>query len=99
MPEIMLRDLCRWDRRMSVIPPVGMTLDAALDRGVSWAVSVRAAPPLLPPLRGDELVVLPLRVLEQIELGETITREQLLSTLAQQKIAAILTEPAFSEVP
>lgn len=99
MPEIMLRDLCRWDRRLSVMPPTGMTLAGALDRGVSWAVSVRAAPPLLPPLRGDELVVLPLRVLEQIELGETITREQLLSTLAQQRIGAILTEPGFTEEP
>ncbi len=97
MPEIMLRDLCRWDRRLSIIPPVGMSLDAALDRGVSWAVSVRAAPPLLPPLRGEELVVLPLRVLDQIELGETVSRDRLLSTLAQQKIAAILTEPGFTE--
>ncbi len=97
MPEIMLRDLCRWDRRLSIIPAAGMSLDAALDRGVSWAISVRAAPPLLPPLRGDELVVLPLRVLDQIELGETVSRDQLLATLAQQKIAAILTEPGFTE--
>ena len=99
MPEITLRDLCRWDRRLSVIPPTGVSVDSALDRGVSWAVSVRAAPPLLPPLRGDELVVLPLRVLEQIELGETLTRENLLSKLAEEKIAAILTEPSFSETP
>ncbi|MGA7671359.1 MAG: helix-turn-helix domain-containing protein [Nitrolancea sp.] len=99
MPEITLRDLCRWDRRLSVIPPTGVPLDVALDRGVSWAVSVRAAPPLLPPLRGEELVVLPLRVLEQIELGETLTRENLLSKLAEEKIAAVLTEPAFSEEP
>ncbi len=97
MPEIMLRDLCRWDRRMSVIPPTGVTIDAALDRGVSWAVSVRAAPPLLPPLRGEELVVLPLRVLDQIELGDAMTRESLLAQLEGQKIAAILTEPGFTE--
>ncbi len=98
MPEIMLRDLCRWDRRLSVIPPVGVSIESALDRGVSWAVSVRAAPPLLPPLRGEELVVLPRRVLEQIELGETLTRDSLLSTLAREQIAAILTEPGFTEV-
>ncbi len=97
MPEITLRDLCRWDRRLSVIPPTGVSLDVALDRGVSWAVSVRAAPPLLPPLRGEELVVLPTRVLEQIELGDTLTRQNLLSKLADAKIAAILTEPSFSE--
>lgn len=99
MPEITLRDLCRWDRRLSVIPPIGVTLDVALDRGVSWAVSVRAAPPLLPPLRGDELVVLSPRVLEQIELGEAIGRELLVSTLAGEKIAAVLTESTFSEEP
>lgn len=99
MPEIMLRDLCRWDRRLSVIPPVGVSLDTVLDRGVSWAISVRATPPLLPPLRGEELVVLPLRVLEQIELGESLTRQNLLSTLAAEKIAAILTEPGFTENP
>ena len=99
MPEIMLRDLCRWDRRLSIIPANGMTIDAALDRGVSWAASIRAAPPLLPSLRGEELVVLPLRVLEQIELGEALTREGLLETLTHRPIAAILTEPGFSEEP
>lgn len=99
MPEITLRDLCRWDRRLTVIPPIGVHLDVALDRGVSWAVSVRAAPPLLPPLRGDELVVLSPRVLEQIELGEAIGRDRLVSTLAGEKIAAVLTESTFSEEP
>lgn len=70
-----------------------------MDHAVSWAVSVRAAPPLLPPLRGDELVVLPLRVLAQIESAEPMSRDQLLATLSQQKIAAILTEPDFTEEP
>ena len=99
MPEIMLRDLCRWDSRLSIIPAKGMTRDAALDRGVTWAASIRAAPPLLPSLRGDELVVLPLRVLEQIELGDALTREGLLETLTHRPIAAILTEPGLSEEP
>jgi purine catabolism regulator len=76
-----------------------MSLDSALDRGVTWAASIRAAPPHLPQLRGDELLVLPLRVLEQIELGEELTREGLLEQIIHQPIAAILTEPAFSEDP
>jgi len=99
MPEIMLRDLCRWDRRLAIVPARGMSIDTALDRGVTWAASIRAAPPLLPQLRGEELVVLPLRVLEQIELGEALTREELLGQITQRTIAAILTEPAFSEEP
>ena len=99
MPEIMLRDLCRWDRRLSIVPARGMSIDAALDRGVTWAASIRAAPPLLPQLRGEELLVLPLRVLEQIELGETLTREALLDQIIDRPIAALLTEPAFSEDP
>ena len=99
MPEITLRDLCRWDSRLSIIPAKGMTRDAALDRGVTWAASIRAAPPLLPSLRGEELVVLPLRVLEQIELGDALTREGLLETLSHRSIAAILTEPGLSEEP
>lgn len=99
IPDITLRDLCRWDRRLSMLPPAGVDRDTALDAAVSWAVSVRATPPLLPPLRGDELVVLPLRVMAEIETSETMSRDDLLATLAQHKIAAILTEPDFTEEP
>jgi PucR family transcriptional regulator, purine catabolism regulatory protein len=99
MPEIILRDLCRWERRLTLLAPSAMSQDAALDRPLSWAVSVRAAPPLLPPLRGDELVVLPLRVIEQIEAADTLDRNDLLAMLAQQNIAAILSEPGFTEEP
>lgn len=99
MPEITLRDLCRWDRRLQLLPPAGMTADAAMDRGVSWAVSARSSPPLLPPLRGGELVVLPKRVLDQIEEAGTSSQEQLLDILAGQNISAILTESGFTEEP
>ena len=98
-PDITLRDLCRWDRRLICLPPAGVDLDHALDRAVSWAVSVRATPPLLPPLRGDELVVLPLRVLAQIEAVEPTSREDLLATLARRRVAALLTDPDFTEEP
>lgn len=99
MPEITLRDLCRWERRLSLLVPSGMALDAVLERALSWAVSVRASPPLLPPLRGDELVVLPPRVIEQIESADTLDRNALVAMLAQQNIAALLTEPGFTEEP
>ncbi|MDI3341581.1 MAG: helix-turn-helix domain-containing protein [Sphaerobacter sp.] len=97
IPDITLRDLCRWDRRLSLVPPAGIDRALALDRAVSWAVSVRAAPPLLPPLRGDELVVLSPRVLAQIEAEGTLSREALLAELAQHRIAAILTAPEIAE--
>lgn len=99
MPEITLRDLCRWERRLSLLVPSGMSLDAMLERALSWAVSVRAAPPLLPPLRGDELIVLPPRVIEQIDSAESLDRHALVTMLAQQNIAALLTEPGFTEEP
>jgi PucR family transcriptional regulator, purine catabolism regulatory protein len=99
MPEITLRDLCRWDRRLQLHPPVLESLDTALDRGVSWVVSVRTSPPLLPPLRGEELVVISRRVLSQIEESQMTTRHELLETLAQQNISAVLTEPGFTEDP
>lgn len=37
----------------------------ALDRELTWAVTVRASSPMLPPLRGGELVLLPRRVLAE----------------------------------
>jgi PucR family transcriptional regulator, purine catabolism regulatory protein len=99
MAEITLRDLCRWDRRLQLVPPVNAALDDSLDRGVSWVVSVRTSPPLLPPVRGEELVVIPRRILTEIEDAQLITREQLLDSLERQRISAILTEPGFSEEP
>jgi PucR family transcriptional regulator, purine catabolism regulatory protein len=99
MPEITLRDLCRWDRRLQLHAPQAETMDATMDRGVSWVVSIRTSPPLLPPLRGEELVVIPRRVLQQIEDAQLATQGELLESLASQPIAAILTEPNFTEEP
>jgi purine catabolism regulator len=99
MPEISLRDLCRWDRRLRLVAAAGMPPETALDRGVSWAVSMRAMSPLLPPLRGGELVVLPPRVLDEIEQSGALTRGDLLKQLAHQPIAAILTGPSVVETP
>jgi PucR family transcriptional regulator, purine catabolism regulatory protein len=99
MPDITLRDLCRWDRRLSLIPPTGASQRESLDRAVSWVVSARATPPLLPPLRGDELVVLSRRVLDQIESSQMMSVADLIDTLADEPIAALLTEHGFTEGP
>jgi PucR family transcriptional regulator, purine catabolism regulatory protein len=95
MHEITLGDLCRWDRRLELYPATGEPFDTALDRGVSWVVSVRTSPPLLPPLRGDELVVIPRRVLDQIEQAHLVDRAQLLNSLLEQRVCGVLTEPGF----
>ena len=98
MSEITLRDLCRWDRRFTLVGPSGVPEEAILDRTVSWAVSVRVAAPHLPPLRGDELIVLFGRVLQEIESTGSLTREELLVTLSQAPVTALVTEPGlFSE--
>ncbi len=99
MAELTLRDLCRWDRRLSLLCPPGLSEEAALDRTISWAVSVRAAPPFLPPLRGDELVVLSGRILREILAAGTADADELLETLAQSPVAALLTEPNLFDEP
>ncbi|HLI51627.1 MAG TPA: helix-turn-helix domain-containing protein [Thermomicrobiaceae bacterium] len=92
MADITLRDLCRWDRRLSLLLPGDMETSAALDHGVSWAVSIRAASPHLPPVRGDELVVMPPRVLAEIRAGEALDPSDLARNLARQGVAAVLTD-------
>lgn len=99
MAELILRDLCRWDRRFTILYPPGANEEAVLDRPVSWAVSVRAVPPFLPPLRGDELVILSGRILREIQAAGLADAEELLETLAEAPVAALVTEPNLFEEP
>lgn len=99
MAELLLRDLCRWDRRFTLVCPPGQTEELVLERPVSWAVNVRAAPPFLPPLRGDELIILSGRVLREIEATGMANAAELLETLAEAPIAALVTEPNLFEEP
>ncbi len=97
MAELLLRDLCRWDRRFTLVCPPGQTEELVLERTVSWAVNVRAVPPFLPPLRGDELIILSGRVLREIEATGLSNAAELLETLAEAPIAALVTEPNLFE--
>ncbi|MCM8747705.1 helix-turn-helix domain-containing protein [Thermomicrobiaceae bacterium CFH 74404] len=99
MSEITLRDLCRWDRRFTLVVPSGMQEETILDRAISWAVSVRVGAPHLPPLRGDELIVLSGRVLHEIESTASLTRDELLVTLSQAPVTALVTEPGLFSGP
>ena len=79
--EITLADLLAWVPRLRLPaqgePPIPAETAAtrpggravppinSLERELTWAVTVRASSPMLPPLRGGELVLLPRRVLAE----------------------------------
>lgn len=87
MAEITLSDLLAWEPRLRPSPANGSSTH--LEREVTWAVAARATVPLLPPLRGGELVLLPRRVVA--ESGVEIA--PLLRELAGHGVAAVLLEP------
>jgi purine catabolism regulator len=97
MADITLEDLLHWQRGLHYRPPAGVLPDEGMERLVSWAVTLRATAPVLPPLRGGEIVVAPPRILAQIETTETISRADLLRTLAGQPVAALMVDPTFAE--
>jgi PucR family transcriptional regulator, purine catabolism regulatory protein len=67
--EITIGDALAWEPRLRVRPDSDMGIPvpfdpAWLEREVTWAVTLRASMPILPPLRGGELIILPDRILE-----------------------------------
>ncbi|CAN5672228.1 PucR family transcriptional regulator [soil metagenome] len=81
MAEITVRDLLSWERRIDLAPSIfgsngSADADTSLRREVTWAVTLRASMPILPPLRGGELVILPDRILADAGVPvEEIVRE------------------------
>jgi hypothetical protein len=66
---------------------------AELEREITWAVTARASSPMLPPLRGGELVILPRRVL--IDSGVSLSL--LLRELASHSVVAIVLEQPLGD--
>jgi PucR family transcriptional regulator, purine catabolism regulatory protein len=99
MADITLRDLLHWERGLSYRAPKEDPDDVGLDRVISWAVMIRAASPILPALRGGEIVIAPPRLLEQVRETEMIGRDDLVRMLADQPIAALMVDASFSEEP
>jgi PucR family transcriptional regulator, purine catabolism regulatory protein len=97
MADITLRDLLHWERNLRFHSPTGQPNDAEMDRPVSWAVMMRASSPILPALRGGEIVIAPPRVLEQVRETEMVSRDQLVRMLAGQPIAALMVDRSFIE--
>ncbi|HYH11160.1 MAG TPA: helix-turn-helix domain-containing protein [Thermomicrobiales bacterium] len=97
--EITLRDLIAWTDLVS--PDGPSTHDGAddpLDRDVDWVITARSAPPMLPTLRGGELVLLPDRVVTESALN----LHMLIQELTSQPVAGVVLdtdEPVQSPVP
>ena len=97
MAEVTLGDLLAWEPRLRPAsgfgPPSesgrgGRDAGHGANRELTWAVAARASPPMLPPMRGGELVLLPHRVLA--ESGVAIG--PLLRELAAHGAAGVLLE-------
>ena len=75
MAEIELADLLAWMPAVSVVAPDFGATDAVaslLRQPVSWAVAARSGTPMLPVMRGGEVVVVSPRILieQQVDVGE-----------------------------
>lgn len=90
MAEITLGDLLAWEPRlrMASSPGVGGDGGGATNRELTWAVAARATAPMLPPLRGGELVLLPHRILGESGVGIG----SLLRDLAAHHVAGVVLE-------
>ena len=97
MPEITLGDLLTWEPRLQLVSLNGKAapsrashngVDSLVDRGLSWAVTVRATPPMLPTIRGDELVIVPSRVVSESGISLGI----LLLELAGRGVAGVVVD-------
>src|SRR5215207_8258089 len=111
MAEITLADLLAWEPRLSLTGgdglerPGGSAIGAGLaggkrwaielEREITWAVTARASSPMLPPLRGGELIVLPRRVL--IDSGVSLSL--LLRELASHNVVAIVLDQPLADTP
>ncbi len=95
MADITIHDVLAWEPRLQLmrrpLPGVSATEDVG-ERDVSWAVTVRAAAPMLNPLRGGELVLLPDRVLAESGLALPV----LLRELGSHSVSAAVVETAPS---
>ncbi|MDQ2682306.1 MAG: helix-turn-helix domain-containing protein [Chloroflexota bacterium] len=89
--DITIHDVLAWEPRLRLmrrpLPGVSASEDVG-EREVSWAVTVRAAAPMLNPLRGGELVLLPDRVLAESGLAVAV----LLRELGSHNVSAAVVE-------
>ncbi|MEX2314751.1 MAG: hypothetical protein WD628_03470, partial [Thermomicrobiales bacterium] len=97
MADITIDDLLHWERGLTFQPSVGTAREAGLATVISWAAAIRVTTPIVPALRGGEIIVVPPRTLERIEQSEDLDRSGFLRMLADQPIAALMVDRAFAE--
>lgn len=88
--EITLYDLIAWEPRIRSFAPAPESpqFRSLTTLDVDWVVSARSSQPMLPTLRGGELIVLPDRIAREIGVSfNALVRE-----LASQPIAGVLTD-------
>ncbi|MGB3328360.1 MAG: hypothetical protein WBA46_05345, partial [Thermomicrobiales bacterium] len=85
--EITLQDLLAWDPNLRAMPHHAPG-DDGLSNDVEWVVTARASAPMLPILRGGELVLLPQRVVTESGVPFTM----LLNELVGRPVAGVLTD-------
>ena len=98
MAEITIGDLLTWEPRLSLYRDDAFDESdlrgSAVDREVTWVVTVRASQPVLPPLRGGELVIVPHRTLADTGIPLLV----LLREIASRGATGIIFDTPF-EVP
>jgi hypothetical protein len=80
MADITIQDLLVWEPRLQLVrrPLPGMSANNDLEeREISWAVTIRASAPMLQPLRGGELVLLPERIVSESGLAVPVLLREL----------------------
>src|SRR6476659_726788 len=80
MADITILDLLVWEPRLQLArrPLPGMPATNDLEeREISWAVTIRASAPMLQPLRGGELVLLPERIVSESGLALPVILREL----------------------
>lgn len=85
--EITLRDLVSWEPHLQILSngrSVGN--EDPLDRDVEWVVTARTGAPMLPSLRGGELVLMPRRIV--VESGVPLA--MLINELSGQPVAGVV---------
>lgn len=93
MPAFLaLRDLCRRDTRLHIRLPAaveGATVSDATTIDVTYAMTMRPLPPLLRPLHGGEVILIPRRIWPDV----AAYAGNLMADLARNGVSAIVVEP------
>lgn len=90
MSEIVVGDVLAWEPRLRWCGD-----GEGLARPLSWAVAIHARIPALPPMRGDELVLVNGQTIEHLKRVERVAWSDITRLLSAQPMAGLVVEDAF----